>query len=61
MNSVGLDNVTDESSHGNTGMLDFCLTQPTDSGLICLTPDSSSGKLKRIVILKQLIERDGIY
>ena len=51
VNSVGLNNVSDEGGHGNTSVLDLTLTQECDGFVIGVTPDSGGGKLKWIVEL----------
>jgi hypothetical protein len=51
VDSVGLDNVTDESSHGDTSVLNLSLTQKSDGFIVGVAPDSDTGKLKRIIVL----------
>lgn len=44
--------LTNESSHGNTTMLNLRMTKESNSGLVGLSPDSGGSKLKRIVVLE---------
>mmetsp|Transcript_24676 Transcript_24676/g.34827 ORF Transcript_24676/g.34827 Transcript_24676/m.34827 type:complete len:259 (-) Transcript_24676:66-842(-) len=55
VNSVGLDDVSDEGSHGNTAVLDLSMTQEGDGGFVGLTPDGGGGQFQRIVILQNRV------
>lgn len=46
---VGLDDVSDESKHSNTAVLDFGLTEPSDGGFFTLVPEVSFAKIHGIV------------
>ena len=58
VDSVGLDDVTNESRHSNTTVLDLGLTQETNAGLIALTPDVDVSQLKRVVVLGAKTKRE---
>jgi hypothetical protein len=51
VDSVGLDNVSNEGSHSHTSVLDFGVTQESDGLVVGVAPDANGGKLKRIVVL----------
>ena len=52
VNSVGLDNVTNEGSHSNTSVLNLGMAQESDGSGLVTTPDGSVSQLKRIVVLQ---------
>ena len=43
-------NISKENSH--TAMLDFGMTKESDSGLVALAPNGSTGKVKGVVVLE---------
>jgi len=47
--AVGVDDVADESEHGNAAVLDLGLTEETDGGLVTRAPEVGIGKAKGIV------------
>jgi len=51
VNAVRLNYVSNESSHGNTGVLDLSLTKESNGGILGLSEDGGGGKIKRIVEL----------
>ena len=53
VDSVGLNDVTNEGSHGNTSVLDLSLTQETDTGFLALTPDVDGGNFPWVVVLQK--------
>jgi hypothetical protein len=61
VDSVGLNDVTDEGSHGNTSVLDLSMTQEADAGLVALSPDGGGGQLKRIVVLRKNATRNNTH
>ena len=46
---VRLNTVSNESSHGNTSVLDLSMTKETNSGVVALTPPLSLGEVEGIV------------
>jgi len=46
---VGVDNVSDESEHGNTSVLDLGVTQESNGLLVALSPELGFGQVQRIV------------
>lgn len=50
--SVGLDNVSYEGSHGNASVLDLRMAQKVDGSLIAFAPDGGARQLEGIVELK---------
>jgi hypothetical protein len=56
VDSVGLDNVSNKSSHGNATMFDLSLTQESNCSVVAVSPDRSIGQLKRVVVLHDKIE-----
>ena len=53
---VGLDDVSDEGSHGNTAMLDLSMTEPPDGGCLILTPETSISQTQGIEISNNRIQ-----
>ena len=53
---VGLDNVSDESSHGDTGVLDLGLTEEANSGLVTLSPEIALGEVEGVPELDDGVE-----
>mmetsp|Transcript_15390 Transcript_15390/g.32560 ORF Transcript_15390/g.32560 Transcript_15390/m.32560 type:complete len:279 (+) Transcript_15390:226-1062(+) len=56
---VRLNNVSHEGEHGNSPVLDFGLTQPSDGGLVALAPEVLFGEVERIVVLDCGVESGG--
>jgi hypothetical protein len=42
---VGLDDVSNESKHGNAAMLDFGLTKPANGGFVAVGPEVLFGEI----------------
>lgn len=57
MDSVGLDNVSDEGCHGNASVFDFGVTEEGDGVIVGVSPDGCGGELERIVELKCTSDR----
>lgn len=57
VDSVGLDNVSDEGGHGNASVFDFGVTKEGDGVIVGVSPDGCGGEFERIVKLK--FTRDG--
>lgn len=51
VDSVGLNDVTNEGSHGNTSVLDLSMTQEADACFLALSPDIDGSNLPWIVVL----------
>ena len=49
LDTIGVDNVSDEGEHGNTAMLDLGVSQEADGGLVSSTPEISLGKVEGII------------
>ena len=49
LDSVGMHNVSDESEHSNTPVLDLSMTEESDGGLVGGTPELSLGEVEWIV------------
>jgi len=49
LDSVGMYDVSNEGSHGNTSVLDLSMTEESNGGLIGLSPELSLSEVKRIV------------
>mmetsp|Transcript_16187 Transcript_16187/g.25260 ORF Transcript_16187/g.25260 Transcript_16187/m.25260 type:complete len:257 (-) Transcript_16187:29-799(-) len=49
--NVGLDNVPNEGSHGNTSVLDLGLTKEANGGLVTLSPEVSIGKAHGVEVV----------
>ena len=56
---VGLHAVSNESGHGNTSVLDFRLTKPSDGSGLVQSPVSSINEAKRIPVLDHRVELSG--
>ena len=41
LDAIGVDDVSNEGEHGNTSMLDLCVAQEANGGLIAGTPELS--------------------
>mmetsp|Transcript_2468 Transcript_2468/g.5536 ORF Transcript_2468/g.5536 Transcript_2468/m.5536 type:complete len:275 (-) Transcript_2468:531-1355(-) len=57
--SVGVDNVSNEGKHGNTSVLDFGVSEESDSGIVSLFPEVPGRKTKRIVVLDGRVQVAG--
>ena len=49
LDTISVDNVSDEGEHGNTAVLDLGVSQEADGGLVSSTPELSLGKVERII------------
>ena len=52
MNTVGLNDVSDEGGHGNTSVLDFSMAEPANCRFLGVSEDGSSGEFERVVELR---------
>ena len=50
LDSVGVDNVSNEGEHSNTSVLDLSVTEETDGGLVAGSPELGIGEVERIVV-----------
>lgn len=56
LNSVSMDNVSDESKHGNATMLDFSVTKETNGGLVGGSPKGGLSEVQRIIKANNRVE-----
>ena len=49
LDTISVDNVSDEGEHGNTAVLDLGVSQEADGGLVSSTPELSLGKVEGII------------
>ena len=49
LETISVDNVSDEGEHGNTAVLDLGVSQEADGGLVGGAPELSLGKVERII------------
>ena len=59
LDSVGVDNVSDEGGHGDTAVLDLGMTEETDGGLVGGSPELGLGEVQGIVELDNRVGRGG--
>lgn len=52
LNCIGTRNIYLSKENSHTAMLDFGMTKESDSGLVALAPDGSTGKVEGVVVLE---------
>ncbi len=51
VDAIGLNNVSNKSSHGDASVLDFGMTQEADGSSLVAAPDGCVGQLQGVIVL----------